>query len=329
MRKLTVGDDSSSRIAWTDRTDEAAWIAACLLPYDSHTATSVVPGGFESYARLLHPSTRREGTSGLPEVRWAEVSAWSGVPMSKDVQFHQIAFPRNEQPAPPPWHGEPARGTLTLGDATALVEILKRHTSTPSRCWFGVWDGYGGWENRETGWPPRSGWEMPKVELPGRRYRLYEGPIEGALAFSEPSFQTPNLWWPSDHSWCVASEIDLNWSYVGGATGLIQDLLHDRTLEAVPVETNDSCAFHLAAADAPMFREATETLQRDGTVSVSTTLGEIQATLTGRGPRSTLAISWNRVYGGGSGRSTTTLDGSDADLIGAFLGMALENLLRS
>ena len=127
----------------------------------------------------------------------------------------------------------------------------------------------------------------------------------------------------------VASEIDLNWSYVGGATGLIQDLLHDRTLEAVPVETNDSCAFHLAAADAPMFREATETLQRDGTVSVSTTLGEIQATLTGRGPRSTLAISWNRVYGGGSGRSTTTLDGSDADLIGAFLGMALENLLRS
>ena len=169
---------------------------------------------------------------------------------------------------------------------------------------------------------------MPKVELPGRSYLLYKGPIEGALAFPAPSFQTPNLWWPSDHSWCVASEIDLNWTYVGGATALIQDLLRSRSLEAVPVEPDDSCVFQLVAADASTFRKATETLQRDGTVSVSTTLGEIEATLTGRGPRSTLAISWQR-HGGGSGRSTTTLDGSDSDLIGAFLGLALENLLRS
>jgi hypothetical protein len=170
---------------------------------------------------------------------------------------------------------------------------------------------------------------MPKVELPGRSYLLYQGPIEGALALSAPSFQTPNLWWPSDRSWCVASEIDLDWTYVGGATALIQDLLHDRSLEAVPVEPNDSCVFQLAAADARTFREATETLQRDGSVTVSTTLGEIQATLTGRGPRATLAISWQRAQGGGSGRSTTTLDGSDSDVVGAFLGMARENLLRS
>ncbi len=321
-------DDFSARIERTDRTDEAAWIEARLRPFDSHTATSVVPGGFESYARLLHPSTRRDATGGPPEVRWAEVSAWSGVPMSKDVQFHQIAFPRSEQPTPPPWHGEPARGTLTLGDATALVGILKRHTSTPSRCWFGVWDGYGGWECRDTGGPPRPGGAMPKVELPGRSYLLYQGPIEGALAFSAPSFQTPNLWWPADHSWCVASEIDLDWTYVGGATALIQDLLHNRSLEAVPVEPDDSCAFQLAAADAPTLLEAIDTLQRDGTVTVSTTLGDIEATLTGRGPRSTLAISWKR-HGGGSGRTTTTVDGSDSDLIGAFLGLALESLLRS
>ncbi len=325
---MTLPDDFSARIERTDRTDEAAWIEARLRPFASHTATSVVPGGFESYARLLHPSTRRDATGGPPEVRWAEVSAWSGVPMSRDVQFHQVAFPRSEQPTPPPWDGETACGTLTLGDATALVGILKRHTSTPSRCWFGVWDGYGGWESRDTGAPSRPGGAMPKVELPGRSYLLYKGPIEGALAFPAPSFQTPNLWWPSDHSWCVASEIDLNWTYVGGATALIQDLLRSRSLEAVPVEPDDSCVFQLVAADASTFRKATETLQRDGTVSVSTTLGEIEATLTGRGPRSTLAISWQR-HGGGSGRSTTTLDGSDSDLIGAFLGLALENLLRS
>jgi hypothetical protein len=51
--------------------------------------------------------------------------------------------------------------------------------------------------------------------------------------------QTPNLWWPEDHSWCVASEIDLSSTYVGGPSGLIEQLVTDERLETVEVQGSE------------------------------------------------------------------------------------------
>jgi hypothetical protein len=44
----------------------------------------------------------------------------------------------------------------------------------------------------------------------------------------------PNLWWPDDRSWCVASEIDFPYTYVGGPTKLIEEILAHPLLEALP-----------------------------------------------------------------------------------------------
>jgi hypothetical protein len=55
--------------------------------------------------------------------------------------------------------------------------------------------------------------------------------------FSIP--QSPNLFWPDDHAWCVATEIDLDSTYVGGSTRLIADLLANDRLEALRVEVTD------------------------------------------------------------------------------------------
>jgi hypothetical protein len=44
----------------------------------------------------------------------------------------------------------------------------------------------------------------------------------------------PNLWWPDDRSWCVASEIDFPYTYVGGSQELIEEILADPSLEALP-----------------------------------------------------------------------------------------------
>jgi len=46
--------------------------------------------------------------------------------------------------------------------------------------------------------------------------------------------QCPNLWWPADRAWCVASEIDLLWTYVGGPCGLTSAILADERIEALP-----------------------------------------------------------------------------------------------
>jgi hypothetical protein len=92
------------------------------------------------------------------------------------------------------------------------------------------------------------------VHLPERDYVLYAGPIEVALATldtgpaqfaSDPTVQpwntqSPNLWWPDDRSWFVATEIDHAWTYVGGSEALIDSILNADGLEALPVHISDS-----------------------------------------------------------------------------------------
>lgn len=51
--------------------------------------------------------------------------------------------------------------------------------------------------------------------------------------------QSPNVFWPDDHAWCVATEIDLDSTYLGGTMKLISDVMADERLEAVPVDVTD------------------------------------------------------------------------------------------
>jgi hypothetical protein len=49
----------------------------------------------------------------------------------------------------------------------------------------------------------------------------------------------PEIWWPDDGSWCVGSDPDLAASYVGGDKPSIEAVLTSRTLEALPVSSDD------------------------------------------------------------------------------------------
>jgi hypothetical protein len=55
--------------------------------------------------------------------------------------------------------------------------------------------------------------------------------------------QSPNLWWPADHSWCVATEIDFAWTYVGGTEALIADVVADADLEALTAAITDQFGY--------------------------------------------------------------------------------------
>jgi hypothetical protein len=69
---------------------------------------------------------------------------------------------------------------------------------------------------------------------------LYRGAIGDAAAFSRPpAMQSPNLWWPDDRAWCVASEIDFRSTYVGGSRALIDRVFDDERFEALPARLTD------------------------------------------------------------------------------------------
>jgi len=138
--------------------------------------TSVVPGGFEAYARVLHPA--EEPGTGDRLVRWAEVAAWSGQPLGPDSQFHSVALPPVRPSQPGPWRSQgPRQGSLYPPDALVLAGLARDWTATPDRCWFCVWDGYG-WETAVRFTPvgqPAEPVPDPLYRRPGRADRAGPG----------------------------------------------------------------------------------------------------------------------------------------------------------
>ena len=327
----------------------ADWIGARLLPFDDHRVASVVPGGFGAYARVLHPA--EELGTGERLVRWAEVAAWSGQPLRPDAQFHSIALPPVRPSQPAPWASQgPRQGSLYPPDALVLAGLARDWTTTPDRCWFCVWDGYG-WDSAvrltPAGQPAepvpdplpaevRSG---PRVRLPNREYLLYTGPAEEVTAPAQlgdglpGEDQTANLWWPDDQAWCVASEIDLGWSYLGGPAGLIDQVLAEQRIEALPVGPDDLVSRVEDWVDA-WAQTAAEQLMATGTATIDTSRGRIQATLRrpswyGAGWLETSSAGDNGVSGGSRTRLSRGTDAELRDEICVYLIWQLIDLVGS
>jgi hypothetical protein len=234
-------------VEWSSDVGAADWIVARLHPF-ARDVGSFVPDGFDAYARIPHPASRTE--NGRPvKVRWSDLARTRGASLEATTRFEDITTPDVEPPL---------TGTLEADELDALVELLATATSTPESCSFGVWDGYGWMQG-----PPaiaelraRSGAQrrqpLPELGVPGapadarvqvpeRSLALYRGPIEAAAALcGPPASQSPNLWWPEDHAWCVASEIDHHSTYLGGSQDLVDRVLRDERVEALRVRLSDA-----------------------------------------------------------------------------------------
>ncbi len=218
---------------------------------------SVIPDGFAGYLRLFHPAGRIGGeTEEL--VRWAEIATANGRTVHPEMQWPNISgvLEHTGSPQPALWNHEPDVGSLPQDRALRLAELLATHTTTPDRVWFCVWNGWGalkvhGYKPQilnsiPSRWPRlwRPGRRFqrrqvppaPTIRLPGRDYYLFEGPIAAITESAEysPGFQSANLWWPDDRAWCVATEIDFSWSYLGGTTNCTQDIANSGEFEGLP-----------------------------------------------------------------------------------------------
>lgn len=148
------------------------------------------------------------------------------------TQFWQLGLPERLPLGEVPGRGAPASDVLGEHDGRALARLLREHTTTPERCWFGIWDGYG-WDR------PAAAPTVPRVQLPHRDYLLYAGAVEAGLAFLQTQREIADLWWPTDRAWCVYGDVDLNATYVAGSTELIEALMASVDLEAVAADPDD------------------------------------------------------------------------------------------
>ena len=196
---------------------------------------SLLPPGFPAYARVFHPAYL-DGDQEQP-VRWSTVASWTGRTVHPLMQFPRIAGLSdsddiNDYYRDPPWGEHPQFGSIPEAECRTLMNILRGFTSTPDRCFFGLWEGRGNIDDRLY---PRGA----RVKGRGRDYLLFRGPLDGVMAFLDQGAlplwgDSPNIWWPEDRAWCVATDIDLYDTYVGGSVECIQAILDHPDLEALP-----------------------------------------------------------------------------------------------
>ena len=206
---------------------KAQWFTRSRDPWDK--LCSVGPSGFAQYARLFHPLQPGDHEGDRQSLLNVE-------------------------------------GDLEAGALKHLVMVLARHTTTPHDCLFGLWEGFGDiqgspsiavvdWEARgprasrrtQPAIPPAFPPDVmagPRVSIPARDYLLFRGPLSQAGQWGAADLRpghpriinSPNLIWPVDRAWFVATEIDLPWTGIGGSAQLIQDLMAEAALDVERIE---------------------------------------------------------------------------------------------
>jgi hypothetical protein len=209
----------------------ADWIVTGLRGF-AESVVSLVPDGFAAYVRVFHPAYRGAGAESRP-VSWAEIAAANGTHVHAGMQLGALtnnAYSYNH-PQPGVFDRPPEVGSLPPELATPLAGVLARHTTTPERCWFAVWNGFGPDTRAEVR-------AAPTFQVPAREYHLLQGTTDAITESVMDGLreQSPNIWWPDDRLWCVATEIDLNTTYIGCADACHDDILALPGIEALEVD---------------------------------------------------------------------------------------------
>lgn len=187
-------------------------------------------------------------------------------------------------------YGTPSEGRLEPFALAALADVVGRFTSTPEKVYLAIWDGWGGLRegvsvshvfsfdeasaatavemqeaidlalrhSRLRGLSQEM-LDSPMMDVANglRRFYVERSTIAG---LADPSWngevrpqlaQSPNLAWPTDHAWCLATEIDFDSTLVGGSRELIAAILAHPGLEALCVDLNTSLAWNADTINPP------------------------------------------------------------------------------
>jgi hypothetical protein len=235
----------------------AEWVVLGLRGF-AESVLSLVPVGFSAYVRVFHPAYRQATKDGRPvvvPVSWSEIAAVNAKDAHPGMQLGALtdSYDSSHPSQPGLFDHAPDVGSLPDELVAPLATLLANHTTTPDRCWFAVWSGFGGLASEVR--------QAPEFSAPHREYHLLSGPVDALLV--EPlRDQSPNLWWPDDRAWCAATEIDLDSTYIGCDDACRDQLLALPKVEAAAIDPATGIDF---ASDLrnPLRRPATGGNSRD------------------------------------------------------------------
>ena len=157
--------------SWVPDVGRGEWLRSMEAePFSS--LFSVVPRGFEMYARVFHPVERDrpratrswhaiEASTCFDDAAdigylleterctWSAAAASFGTTMHAEAQYARlIRYVSGEEVgavSEDGWrYGEPSEGSLDASTLTAASQVLARHTATPHAGIAAIWEGWGG-----------------------------------------------------------------------------------------------------------------------------------------------------------------------------------------
>jgi hypothetical protein len=176
------------------------------------------PAGAEgrpAAVRVLHPAGRVTAHGDVP-VAWARVAEEARVALEPDRGWEALA--RAAGPGAP-WE-EPERGRLPGDELGALLPHLQAATDA-ERIWFAVRDAH------PELYADGAAEGLPRLRVGAVDHVVAAGPLGGAGALG----CGPDLWWPDDGAWVVATGPDDHWTVVAGPASLVAALEEDPALE--------------------------------------------------------------------------------------------------
>lgn len=200
------------------------WVRDGLGVFARVSVGSIVPTGFESYARILQPLESVDEHGKERWLRWSDVARAVGAVTHPEMELGAIlkraprGFLWSNPPTPesqvPPWPDQ----------MIVLTDILSNYTQSRDDCYFAFWEGNTAFEGVPS--------NIPRLPIGSFRYFLFHGPITRAV----DTFRglTTNIFWPADRAWCVVSHFDFPSTYLGGTTECVEEVLRAEVIEAWP-----------------------------------------------------------------------------------------------
>jgi hypothetical protein len=212
------------------------------------SVTGSLPARFEAHVRILHPAS----LEGAP-VTWRQVADELGRAVHPLAQWDAIVGASRYNDESPDWPGStPKTGSLDRSLLGPLLETLAEHTDTPASVLFGIWTGMT-W-GRVVPTTSSSGGDLPfrstddlSFAFPeeqvarrplraSREYVVLKGRLDAGIRVQGwLSSSSPNVIWPEDRAWFLASEIDFDSTLVGGSEKLARRIVEDDRFEAFAV----------------------------------------------------------------------------------------------
>jgi hypothetical protein len=178
----------------------------------------LLPPHFEAYSKILTEmrsfvETKR-GREG-PRIRWRELADFLCVPFEPQICHKWFFASMSETACWSRFLYGPAEGNLDHEELSEIVSILRPFTGG-QECFLRFAE------------IPLTGTDKP---------RLFSGALNEVIEFGKENDYrfSPEYLWPSDRSWCLCSDFDFEFTFVGGPQELISAILASRELEAFQI----------------------------------------------------------------------------------------------